>query len=153
MRCTTFASKLGLKMVHLSQIIFFGEKSLMFLHLPIGSFSCVKLKTKNELNPELWGRRIFGRNNLRIRFFPRYSFHRMLMDHKNFHFTPILDQTNEQTNDFLKKSKNPVFEPFWPFLVIFAKWGFIIKKKRFYPVPHPDIFWAYLFLEVKDWIV
>ena len=149
MRCATFASKLGLKMVHLSQIIIFGEKSLMFLHLPIGSFHCVKLKTKNELNPELWGCRNFGRNNLRIRFFPRHSFHRMLMDDKNFHFTPILDQTNEQTNDFLKKSKNPVFEPFWPFLVIFAKWGFIIKKKGSIQCHIPTFFGYTFFLKLR----
>ena len=26
-------------------------------------------------------------------------------------------------------------------------------KGELQPVPHPDIFWAYSFLEVKDWIV
>ena len=44
------------------------------------------------------------------------SFLRMLMNHKNFHFTQIPDKIN----DFLKKYKKHVFEPFWSFLVGFA---------------------------------
>ena len=29
----------------------------------------------------------------------------------------------------------------------------LFPKRLFESVPHPDLFWAYRFLEVKDWIV
>ena len=54
------------------------------------------------------------------------SFCRMLMNHKNFHFKQIPDKT--KWRDFPKKFKNHVFGCFWPFLVIFARWGFFPKK-------------------------
>ena len=54
------------------------------------------------------------------------SFYRMLMNHKSFHFTQILDKTNDMV--FLKSPKTTVLDHFWPFLVIFAKWGFFPKK-------------------------
>ena len=53
------------------------------------------------------------------------SFCRMLMNHKNFHFTKITDKTNDTI--FKKKSKNHVFRPvltiFGPFCLmgIFSK--------------------------------
>ena len=40
------------------------------------------------------------------------SFHRMLMNHKNFHFTQIPDKTNDVI--FLISPKNHVFRPFLP---------------------------------------
>ena len=54
------------------------------------------------------------------------SFCRMLMSHKNFHFTQIPDKTNDII--FFKKLKNPVFGHCWPFLVIFSWWGFFPKN-------------------------
>ena len=53
------------------------------------------------------------------------SFCRMLMSHKNFHFTQIPDKTNDVI--FFKKSKNPVFGHCWPFLVIFPD-GYFFQK-------------------------
>ena len=54
------------------------------------------------------------------------SFHRMLMNHKNFHFTQIPDKTNDVI--FLKSPKTMFLGHFWPFLVIFARWGFFPKN-------------------------
>ena len=42
------------------------------------------------------------------------SFHRMLMNHKNFHFTQIPDKTNDMI--FLKSPKTMFLGHFWPFL-------------------------------------
>ena len=42
------------------------------------------------------------------------SFHRMLMNHKNFNFTQIPDKTNDMI--FLKSSKTMFGGHFWPFL-------------------------------------
>ena len=50
----------------------------------------------------------------------------MLMHHKNFHFTLILDKTNDVI--FLKSRKTMFWGHFWPFLVIFGWWGFFSKK-------------------------
>ena len=54
------------------------------------------------------------------------SFCRMLMNHKNFHFTQIPDKTNDVI--FLKSPKTMFLGHFWPFLVIFAWWGFFPKN-------------------------
>ena len=54
------------------------------------------------------------------------SFRRMLMNHKNFHFTQIRDKTNDIL--FLKSPETMFLSHFWPFLVIFAWWGFFSKK-------------------------
>ena len=54
------------------------------------------------------------------------SFHRMLMNHKNFHFTQIPDKTNDAI--FLKSPKTMFWGHFWQFLVIFAWWGFFPKN-------------------------
>ena len=54
------------------------------------------------------------------------SFCRMLMNHKNFHFTQIPDKTNDMI--FLKSPKTMFLGHFWPFLVIFAQWGFFPKN-------------------------
>ena len=50
------------------------------------------------------------------------SFHRMLMNHKNFHLTQIPDKTNDAI--FLKSPKTKFMGHF---LVIFAWWGFSQK--------------------------
>ena len=117
--------------------IFFGTNHFCYFHLPIGTFHWAKFKKILTADPELWGCAIFGPKMVHLpqtKFFfigrelflaitwqPDFSqacsFCRMLMNHKNFHFTQIPDKIN---NDFLKKSKNHVFVPFWPFLVIFA---------------------------------
>ena len=54
------------------------------------------------------------------------SFCRMLMNHKNFHFTQIPDKTNDTI--FSKSPKTMFLDHFWPFLVIFARWGFFPKN-------------------------
>ena len=54
------------------------------------------------------------------------SFRRMLMNHKNFHFTQIPDKTNDII--FLKSPKTLFLRHFWPFLVIFVRWGFLPKN-------------------------
>ena len=54
------------------------------------------------------------------------SFCSMLMNHKNFHFTKIPDKTNDVI--FLKSPKTMFLGQFWPFLVIFARWGFFPKN-------------------------
>ena len=51
---------------------------------------------------------------------------RMLINHKNFHFTQIPDKTNDMI--FLKSPKTMFLGHFWPFLVIFAWWGFFPKN-------------------------
>ena len=53
------------------------------------------------------------------------SFCRMLTNHKNSHFTQIPDKTNVAI--FLKSPKTMFLGHFWPFLVIFAQWGFFQK--------------------------
>ena len=42
------------------------------------------------------------------------SFRRMLMNHKNFHFTQIPDKTNDMI--FLKSPKTMFLGHFWPFV-------------------------------------
>ena len=59
-------------------------------------------------------------------FFQACSFRKMLMNHKNFHFTQISDKTKDEI--FLKSPKTMFLGYFWPILVIFAWWGFFPKK-------------------------
>ena len=46
-------------------------------------------------------------------FSQAYSFRRMLMNHKNFHFTQIPDKNNDVI--FLKSPKTMFLGYFWPF--------------------------------------
>ena len=50
----------------------------------------------------------------------------MLMNHKNFHFTQIPAKTNDVM--FFKSPKMLFLGHFWPFLVIFAQWGFFPRN-------------------------
>ena len=50
----------------------------------------------------------------------------MLMNHNNFCFKQIPDKTNDMI--FLKSPKTLFLGHFWPFLVIFAQWGFFPKN-------------------------
>ena len=50
----------------------------------------------------------------------------MLVNHKNFHFTQIPDKTNNVI--FVENPKTMFLDHFWPFLVIFARWGFFPKN-------------------------
>ena len=54
------------------------------------------------------------------------SFCRMLMNHKNFHFTQIPDKTNDAI--FFKSPKTLFWGHFQQFLVIFARWRFFPKN-------------------------
>ena len=51
------------------------------------------------------------------------SFRRMLMNHKDFHFTQIPDKTIDVI--FLKSQKNMFLGHFWPFA---TRWGFFPKN-------------------------
>ena len=50
----------------------------------------------------------------------------MLMHHENFPFKQIPEKTNYMI--FLKSPKTIFLGHFWPFLVIFAQWGFFSKR-------------------------
>ena len=54
------------------------------------------------------------------------SFRRMLMNHRNFHFTQIRQKTNDVI--FLKSPETMFLGHFWPFLVICAWLVFFPKK-------------------------
>ena len=66
---------------------------------------------------------------LAITWEPEFSqackFCRMLMNHKNFYFTQIPDKTKDMI--FLKSPKTLFWGHFWPFSVIFARWGFFLQ--------------------------
>ena len=47
------------------------------------------------------------------------SFRRMLRNYKNFHYNDLI---------FLKIPKTMFLSHFWPFLVLFARWGFFSKN-------------------------
>ena len=55
------------------------------------------------------------------------SFRRMLMNHKNFHFTQIPDKTNDLP-DFLKKFKNHIFGRKFTIFGHFCPMGIFFKK-------------------------
>ena len=66
---------------------------------------------------EYWnliGREIFLAKTWEPDFSHACSFCRMLMNHKNFHFTQIPDKTNDMI--FLKSPKTLLLDHFWPFL-------------------------------------
>ena len=65
-----------------------------------------------------------------------WSFCRMLMNHKNFHFTQIPDKNNNVI--FLKSPKTMLLGHFWTFLVISAQWGFFPKN----PAVTNNYIWA-----------
>ena len=78
---------------------------------------------------ECWnliGRDTFLAITWELDFSQACSLHRMLMNHKNFYFTQIPDKTNDVI--FLKSPKTMFLDHFWPFLVIFAWWGFFPKN-------------------------
>ena len=87
-------------------------------------YQLVKLTIKEYWN--LIGREQFLAITWEPDFSQACSFCRMLMNHKNFHFTQIPDKTNDMI--FLKSPKTMFLGHFWPFLVIFAQWGFFPKN-------------------------
>ena len=55
------------------------------------------------------------------------SFHRMLMNHKNFRFAQIRDKTNDMI--FLKSPITLFLGRLWPFITIFSKnSGFVTRN-------------------------
>ena len=136
---------------------FFFGKLLISFSSTYWSLSLYKIKKKIlPLDPELWACAIFGPDrktcnepcffhsclstcqksssdiNLLVKYWrlknteisfltitwePDFSqacsFCRMLINLKNFHFTRMPEKTNDH---------------FWPFLVIFARWGFFLKN-------------------------
>ena len=61
------------------------------------------------------------------------SFHRMLINHKNFHFTQIPDKTNDVI--FLKSLKTMFLGHFWPFFGHTCPMGIFFQKIRLWE-PH-----------------
>ena len=113
-------------MDHFLKWEFFSENLLMSLVSLIHAYLHAKIKVRylsiSEILTikEYWN--LIGREQfLAITWEPDFSqacsFRRMLMNHKNFHLTQIPDKTNDL---FLGH--------FWPFLVIFAWWGFFRKN-------------------------
>ena len=122
-------------MDHFLKWEFFSENLLMSLVSLIHAYLHAKIKVRylsiSEILTikEYWN--LIGREQfLAITWEPDFSqacsFRRMLMNHKNFHFTQIPDKTNDMI--FLKSPKTMFLGHFWPFLVIFAWWGFFRKN-------------------------
>ena len=117
----------GPKMVNFPKWEFFSENLLMslvsFIHAYLHAKNQIKVRyhsTSEILTiKEYWN--LIGREPfLAITWEPDFSqacsFCRMLMNHKNFHFTQIPDKTNDMI--FLKSPKTMFLGHFWPFLVI-----------------------------------
>ena len=98
-----------------------------YLHAKIKvryKFICEILTIKEYWN--LIGWEPFLAINWELDFFQACSFRRMLMNHKNAHFSQIPDKTNDVI--FLESPKTLFWGQFWSFLVIFASWGFFPKN-------------------------
>ena len=107
--CTIF----GPKMAHLPKWEFFQKTwqwALFFFH------SCLSTCQKSKSYINLLVKYSYG----------WLTFHRMLINHKNFHFTQASDKTNDVT--FFKSPKTMNLGHFWPSLVIFAPWRFFPKN-------------------------
>ena len=124
------------------QIFFWKIINIILIYL-LAPFIVQNFKKILPADPELWGCTIFGP---KMAHFPKWeffqktcswalflssmqpdfsqacSFCKMLMNHKNFHFTQIPDKTNDMI--FLKSPKTLFLGHFWPFLIIFARWRF-----------------------------
>ena len=89
---------------------------------------------------EYWnliGREPFLAITWELDFSQACGFHWMSMNHKNFHFTPIPDKTNNLI--FLESPKTLFWGHFWPILVIFAQWVFF-KNKSGSKLSHTTIY-------------
>ena len=92
--------------------------------------TCQKSKSDINLLVKYWRLKIteisLAKRDFRLTWEPdfsqEYSFCRMSINHKNFHFTQILDKTNDVI--FLKIPETMFLGHFWPFLVTFTLWGF-----------------------------
>ena len=125
----------GPKMAHLPKWEFFQKTcqwalfvSFMPIYIPknkVRYYSITEILTIKEYW-NLIGREPFLAITWEPDFSQACSFRRMLMNHKNFHFTQIPDKTNDVI--FLKSPKTMFLGHFWPFLVIFAQWGFFPKN-------------------------
>ena len=108
----------------LAQMRIFSVNLLISLTPFIQAYLRVKNQSQIFMIKEYWN--IIGQETfLAITWEPDFSqacsFRRILMNHKNFRFAQIPDKTNDVI--FLK---SPLGH-FWPFLVIFARWGFFPK--------------------------
>ena len=111
-----------------AQMRIFSENLLINLTPFIQAYLRVKNQSQIFMIKEYWN--IIGREPfLAITWEPDFSqacsFRRMLINHKNFRFAQIPDKTNDVI--FLKSPKT-LFLGHWPFLVIFARWGFFPKN-------------------------
>ena len=88
--------------------------------------TCKKSKSDINVSVKYWRLKNTKIPLAESHFFEVGIFHRMSMNHKNFRFTQIPDKTNSMI--FLKSPKTLFWDHFWPFLVIFARWGFFPKN-------------------------
>ena len=118
-----------------TQMIIFSENLLMSLVSFIHAYLHLKIKVRYYSFSEIltikeYWNRIGWEPLLAITWEPDFSqaccFRWILMDHRNFHFTQIPDNTNHVI--FLKSPVIMFLGYFWPFLVIFARWGFFPKN-------------------------
>ena len=109
----------------------FSENLLWALFLSFMPIStCQKSKSDINLLVKYWRLKIteisLAKRDFWLTWEPdfsqEYSFCRMSINHKNFHFTQILDKTNDVI--FLKIPETMFLGHFWPFLVTFTLWGF-----------------------------
>ena len=114
-----------------AQMRFFSENLFLSFKPIYLSKTKVRNSSINEILTikEYWN--FIGREQfLAITWEPDFSqacsFRRMLMNHKNFHFTQISDKTNDMI--FLKSLKTLFLGHFWAFLFIFPWWGFFQKN-------------------------
>ena len=114
---------------------FFSENLLMSLFLSFMPVYMPKIKVRHHSISEtltiteywnLIGRGPFLAITWELYFFQACSFRRMLMNHKNFHFTQKSDKTNDVI--LLKSTKTMLWGQSWPFLFIFARGNFFKKS-------------------------
>ena len=108
-------------------IIFFRKSvnELCFFHSCLST--CQKSKSDINLLVKYWR---LKNTEMSLAWEPDFSqacsFRRMLMNHKNFHFTQIPDKTNNMI--FLKSPKIMFLGHFWPFFGHFCPVGIFSKK-------------------------
>ena len=107
----------GPEMPHFSKWKFFRKtcNEPCFFHSCLST--CQKSSSDINLLVKYWRLKNTEISFLTITWEPDFSqacsFCRMLINLKNFHFTRMPEKTNDH---------------FWPFLVIFARWGFFLKN-------------------------
>ena len=108
-----------------TRIFFFFQKTWKWALFLSFLSTCQKSKSDINLLVKYWRLKnteisLAENYNLRTGFFLSVLFL------KNVHLTQIPDKSNDEI--FLKSTKTMFLVYFWPFLVIFARWGFLPKN-------------------------